>query len=337
MKQTSSTVADANTHMRLAVASVGSVVDRVVPKPGPPRVGVTLRSGLQGGTYVERSQTTITIGSDPSCDLVLLDDSVAPVHARLTFEHSIMGAVARIEAEDEQLLLSAEIIEPHKSVDAIRLPLNLTIGDVELDVAHCSREVIEHKVEQKKGIGQRGILIALVCLFLIFLQTGWMLVNGYVGPKSFEVLRAPAMTTEPAPDAPGGSAEKIGEAATMLAGALESAGLGNDLAVDIDPTGALQVSGILPPGLMGQWQNVQIWFDETVPATALISSVQPAAKFNGLPAVAAVRLSGTPTLLLVNGQRVSLGDTLVDGWKVEEITLDSAKLIRRNETVTIRF
>ena len=65
--------------------------------------------------------------------------------------------------------------------------------------------------------------------------------------------------------------------------------------------------------------------------------VTQASDLADVPAIRLVRLGAEPQLLLADRRTVSVGDELVDGWRVAEIAADGLTVSRDGETVRMTY
>lgn len=177
---------------------------------------------------------------------------------------------------------------------------------------------------------------ALTALFVVFL----LVVGGYqfiradeAGANVAQVL----MTMRESDAEVAGSSLSLAEEvevptpAEALRQRLTEAGL--DRLEVREASNHLEVSGEYLPGLYGEWQAIQMWFDENYGNhQVLISSATPAND----PARPILRLQAVwfgenPYVINVNGDRLYPGASLEDGWRLAEI-LSNQIVLRRNDS-----
>lgn len=315
------------------MASVESTVDRVMPNPGMPLVVGTITTGLQRGTSIERTASTLTLGASLQNDIVLLDDGIADRHAVISFERSLIGTVASIKACDAEVICNGHVISAGCVREASRLPMTLTVGTTAITFGLPQVEEMPAVPEQTSWFGSLVRPVLIVCTLAIGLQAGLFLMHGVAGSSSLRVAQHETVAPVLKVSAPA----KGPELQALVEDDFEVTGLDPHLNVSQLPNGALEITGNLPSELKPQWDGLRQWYDRSGLSTQIISLVREASVIPALPALSAVRLSEPRELILMNGTRLRTGDPVGDGWSVAEIAPESVSLQRDGQTTQVPY
>jgi hypothetical protein len=289
----------------------------------PPSIEVEILSGVHANCRTEIALAEFTIGGDDAHDLMLIDDCLAGEPINVTTRRTLLGPVlivntARTDVEFAgQGLSKADVVE--------RLPCQLSVGDVDMIIrARHTAPVQTARLGRKEWLIAAGLAVA----GLVAVALPWPLHPGSTSGRALTLsanTAAPAMATSPP------------SFATDLEQRIESHGLSDYLVTAENPDGTLVVSGPLPPTKMALWDDLQREIDTQTEPGRVLFRVSQASELQNVPAIRIVRLGEAPELLLADRRTVAVGDELVDGWLVDEITADGVTVTRDGESVKMTY
>jgi hypothetical protein len=287
----------------------------------PHSVTLFVLEGPNAGTVQKLAPAAYRVGSGLDSDIVLADETLAPVHALIDIgRHRVRveplaGAVA--------VPGRAGTTEPGGAL-TLPLPAELTLGS--------SRIVLRSPVEATAGGPHlRAVTVTIALLVILGGLSGIALSSG------------------------GGSdAPAAGQAAAPEAGkpVVQTAALAPVVPRQQTPQEALQdrmdaahlqgvtlsvkgsrivASGRLSPDDMAQWREIQAWFDRTFASSALLSSEVATGAGSGAPelVIQAVWTGDNPYLITHTGSKYFEGADLGGGWSVDRIRADAVTLRSR--------
>jgi hypothetical protein len=309
---------------------------------------LAIGAGLYSGTSQDLPAGTYVIGGGVEADVVLIGESLAPRHAIVVIDND----KARIEALADGVSLAGYGALKVGHPVAVTLPFELSIAGVvmswtratrnanaALAAAHGSRLLSGGRLRSAAALSVAAVIIAAIASNLVAVGTG--------SAGSFIDSLRPPLAAVPA--ASGGSARPeraaqlraqpagaIKEAAEELTREVEKAGLLN---VTVEPSGGVVMArGSVEPGVAGQWQNVQQWFDQRFKGEVLLVN-GVAVKAEKLPSSLAIEAvwRGPQSHLVIRGQKYLEGAMLDDGWTIQHIEAERVVLKRDGRLVAVRY
>jgi type III secretion protein D len=129
----------------------------------PGRFTLQIQSGLYEGVVETMPEGRYRVGSEIPCEIVLMEDGVAPHHVTV----GLSGSAARIEAQAAGVTVEGiGVMEAGQSVD-VPLPAGLSIGGVAIALADDQPPASEQPASSRVGpasLAPRNVVRALVLL-----------------------------------------------------------------------------------------------------------------------------------------------------------------------------
>ena len=121
-------------------ATVTEIARRFFTRYRPYREAPTsyflISGGLHDGCINCFKQDNITIGSRPDCDLVLIDDSIANIHAEVKLTHSLLGPLLTIRPLSASLSVGNKLVQAGEISSYEKLPVEILLSDsIKIDIA----------------------------------------------------------------------------------------------------------------------------------------------------------------------------------------------------------
>lgn len=312
-------------HKNIVFNKFRRVIDGIVPKKVIPHPKVTVEAGLQHGFSHEFSSDRILIGSGANCDLVLIDEGIAPIHVDVRFEWSAFGTVANVRSNDANVNLDGQPIPAARSAYST-VPTKLQVGPVTLRL-DTTKDSASRRSKRWDIISPIGIILAVFLItFLPFSS-----IPGIPQSIPFAVLHSQAFNDISTQE------ESGDDSLNALKERLKEHDLLNHISFGSTTGNLLVVEGILPESKMPDWKDVQRWYDGSSQSALLVSKVTVAPELSDFPAISTVRLSDPPEILFMNGQRSGIGDLTIDGWRISKISDTGLELTRNGDSLTIDF
>ncbi|WP_198539735.1 FHA domain-containing protein [Rhizobium sp. LCM 4573] len=274
----------------------------VATKPGA--LALDVLSGMHHGVRAPIDGEACTIGSSPSCDLVLSDRDIAQEHLQLRF----YGRQVAINAIGGAVTVEGRPALQRGYGCRVKLPVTLTIGDAKLRIA---RDTPTGPMIKRWGPYAAAVAVALAMMPIVAVQAG---ISGLLPQKS--ALSNDQLTVGSVPAA---TAPSDGEIVGTLQQKIAEAGLGN-LTLSADGR-RIDVSGQVPPDRMEAWRDVQRWFDRSHGGRYVLTSLVSAAAVTDAPKFIfqAVFFGDNPYVVDARGERRYPGAALQDGWMLKSI------------------
>ncbi len=315
------------THQQLATTMLRSAVTDMLPRIVAPVVDIGVQGGLHDMVSVSLPGEDIRVGSSFDCDVVLLDDEIAPEHLRIMARPSILGAAVSIETKEADVMLNGHPVRVGRPTPYTSLPATLTVSKVTLKLA-------THQVSTRRSARLAGFLsntfTTVLLAGLIVIVPPSLMVG--LGRNSNLVV---SLQQDATPEA--GAEQPVQPFLDQLNSRIAAATLKSFLDVTLSPDGVLFVQGAVPPAKLAAWEEIHRWFDALPGAPPLNSRVAGTPILDELPAIAAVRLSDPPEIRFADGHVSRIGDDVSDGWKIADITNDGLVLQRNSEELRVAF
>ncbi|KAB7613615.1 hypothetical protein F9L33_09550 [Amylibacter sp. SFDW26] len=318
------------THQSLLLNKAKQFADLMIPSTGVPSVCIAVEGGFHDGSEQVVSGGSATIGSEETCDLVLLDDNVEAKHVSLNFRKSIFGDVVKISTLQNNVYLNKREVKAGEDTAFVSLPLIMTIGNVKLNL--FSEGVgLKASGGKKPSLFDRALKIGLmIVLFIGFLFLAENVIRT-ISVSNYAIM-VPNYNNR-AELAENNNNESV----KQLKEKLMETGLSKYVSLEQSTDTGIVVSGTLPESLMPSWTALHKWYDSQPNITLLTSKVSSAPLLSDLPAIAAIRLSEPSEIVLLDGNRINVGDPIKDGWIVRKISETGLLLERGGEELNINF
>ena len=311
-------------HQNLFRRKFKDLNDSLMPKAPIPSIDISVGTGLHAGFTSTLSRRSFTIGSGSGCDLVLLDDNIKDLHATISISQSVFGCAVQIESTQSDVKLDDVAIQPKTPSPFDTLPAKLSLGSVEV----CFAAHDKAKPKGLQALGDVALRASVIIMVILLILIGLDLASQPVGNDRTE--------TTSIPDAEVVENTTSSDLTEALRNRIAEAGLAEGLTVTETPE-ALFVTGRLSPEQMNRWQLIHKWFDAQPNAELLSTNLRSAPILEDFPAVASIKLSGSPQVRFLNGRVARVGDTVQNGWKVISISAEGLKLQNGNEIAQITF
>ena len=304
-------IASLDAHRNVLQTGLSAFRTRAEALAGAVDLRITFRDGPQRGAARTLRTGQIVLGASEGADVVLLDAAVADMHVRLRFARSVFGILTEATALAPGVRVAGRMLESGQAVGSLPLPVEIAIGDTVLIIGRDGATAPQAPRRIPRRGRRRGdpvLMVSAGALLLLMLgSAAWTLTQAEPG---FTVGRNAPASVVPV------RAETSRDWRAEVVAQLDGAGLGDRTHVAALADGLMQVSGALSPEDMVRLREVQVWYDSEVGAPPLIWEVVRLAPLTDLPALGMVRTSAPQAVILVDGSEISLGDTLVDRWRL---------------------
>ncbi|MFQ6550996.1 hypothetical protein AAD018_001455 [Aestuariibius insulae] len=284
-------------------------------------IGVRIHSGLHEGSETVLNTQRFRIGSEPIYDVMLVDEEVVGPEIRVECEASYLGTIVRVSTYRADAKLNGK---PLKSETEVCLPARLFFGGVEVELFDPDTSLKKDHREAAL-FGSLAVISCVAMGFFIWQTTSW--------PGDALVRE---ISSEPDPSLIHETVMKQ-SALTVLDDLVTRAGLSDYVDIVQQRPGSISVTGTLPPSRIDEWNDLRANYDRQGFDDFILSAVSVSRDLIGLPAISLVKLSGEPQLILSSGERLRVGDKIIDEWVIKEITPDGLMLARRGEQMTVGY
>ena len=339
MKSSEATFADLNTHRALLTGRVKSFAGETKLLGRGVDVSIEILDGLQQGLSHQLTTNNMTIGADAGCDIVLLDDGIAPRHATIALKSSLFGTVATIQSAEAGVRVGKSELKSRQTSTPFTLPIEVSVGGVRVALAQRERTTGRRKSPLSKAL-DAVLLMTVVTLGLVVASVfvgatgsgssnqrftvGTQIATPQVAPEAREVqIESAAVATQ--------------EARQALEARLTEAGLADYLQVNVLQGSGLAVQGNLPESMFDTWRDLHSRLDTQGSRSLLVSNVTTAPDIEAFPPISSVRLSEPQELIFANGDRAGIGQTIANGWTIEAVSDSVITLSRMSETLSIDY
>lgn len=299
--------------------SANALTQGVAAKPGA--LSLDVLSGIHRGVQAPIENDACTIGSSPSCDLVLGDRDIAAQHLQLRF----YGKQVAVNAVGGNVLIEGRPTLERGFGCRANLPITLVVGETKLRIG---RNASAAPMTKRWGPFAAVALLALVMTPIVAVQAG---ITGLLPQRADAQASDPgeALTVASLPMRPAiqtdeevvaGLREKLAEA--------DLAGLG------ISSDGRrIDVSGQVPEERLSTWREIQQWFDRSHGGRYVLTSMVSAAAVTDAPRFVfqAVFFGTNPYVVDARGERRYPGASLQDGWMLKSIDKGQILVVRGNQ------
>lgn len=279
-----------------------------------------VEKGMHAGAKLASPATAMTIGSAAENDVVLLGDSLAGKHVRLSVINPWRQLV-RIEAQQQPVSLAdGRQIAAGRFLD-VALPVRFKAG-----TAECRAESIRQLTALRRYAVPAAVLV--LAAFVLPSLTGLFGASPSIGRQtSASATFNSAMTGD-------ASSEKW---QASLSDRLKTSGLGAHVSVERGASGNLVAVGSIEESQTEKWRDVIKWYDSQGAVPLLVNNVTRSGIQTVMPQLRAVWFDTKPQVVLMNGQSAGIGDVIGGGWKIEAIDAQGVLLAREGKTARITF
>lgn len=330
----------------------------------PKNVFLHVKSGLLAGTERQIEKANVLIGSDENADIILIDEGVEPLHVEISFSRDFLGLKTTIKCLAAPVRIPIYGALTIDETRTVRGSTNITVGSVIIVIEDRNKKTAaekqdpkalaetiepaeskEDQQEENKTLTlpdiqtpslakkswfetpQTVLIVAagvLTIFGLIFLIASNYLENEQTTAST---RLAPLIQQIPAQDV-----------ANQLQSQIQNAGLGTQLSVALKPDETIEVTGQITEDNFQRWLQIVKWYDERPGLPTIVNLVEQAPGLNDLPKIKYVWFGDVnPYVILANGQRARIGDTLSNGWSVKSIDTTGIILSQTNRSIRITF
>ena len=311
---------------------------------------IKIKTGLLAGEQRQIDKSTIVVGSGNFSDILLIDDGIEDQHLEITFARDLFGLKSTVKALAPGVKIPVYGTLMPGEIRTIRGSSNLSIANIimiidsirhhdqstkevvttkalhDLDIQKQeleSSKKVSSKANKKKAIifSSLAVVLSIVGLF-ITARTG---LKTHVMPNNHNAV---ITTQKIAPT----------QFVSLLQAQIRDTGLDKRLSVLLNNDGTVEVSGSIPENLMPKWRQILKWYDQQLGIPTLLSLVQPVSNEADLPKVRYVWFGKKdPHIILSNGQRADIGETIGKGWTVNKIESDGLVISLSGRNVKLSF
>lgn len=279
-----------------------------------------VEKGMHAGAKLASPTSDMTIGSAAENDVVLLGDSLAGKHVRLSVINP-WRQIVRIEAQQQPVSLAdGRQIAAGRYID-VTLPVRFRVG-----TAECRAEAIR-QVSAARRYAVPAIVLLLAAVVLPWLTSLFGASPNVGRQTNSSATFNSAMTGN-------GSGEKW---QASLNDRLKVSGLGAQISVERGASGSLVAVGSIEESETEKWRDVIKWYDSQGAVPLLVNNVTHSGVMTVVPQIRAVWFDIKPQIVLLNGQSAGIGETIGSGWKIEAIDAQGVLLSRDGKTARITF
>ncbi|MBJ7533128.1 hypothetical protein JDN40_03240 [Rhodomicrobium vannielii ATCC 17100] len=277
-------------------------------------------SGRHAGASGAMPSTEISVGSAIGSDLVLTDDTVAPVEVRLVAGRFFI----EVEAVGPNVAIGGRAVGVGQRTKTV-YPARLSFGGVEIECVGDGRPF---------GLGMPAIMS--IGVGILIAASAIQIWHGSARPALDGSQGKHASAVQVAYARPDSSA--VQEATVALHQHLQSAGFhGVDV---VAGDGAVVARGIVRQNALEAWRATQLWFDSTygqrVTLQSEVTIAAPKAQIAPI-GIQAVWAGSRPYLIDDHGDKYFEGAFLKDGWIVEKIEDRRVTLRKNHDVITLEL
>ena len=301
------------------------------------RCGLTVKisAGAHSGAqlcFPITHKETITVGSSPHDDVVLLASKVAETHFAISpgsFADNQVTIIAKnssVTLSDGQLLGAAQWAK-------MSLPCTITFGDTAIQLSrNISTKTVKKIAEPVLLLGGSIVLGALVTAVVAsgFSHIKQAVANTDNAPK--------AVVAQTSPSAYIPNIQRQAQTTVMLRKQLIQAGLNTYLTIQKGPVGTVEVSGVISEQQRNNWRAVLQWYDSQTDIAEMVNKVTTGNVQNLKLVIKSIWLDGDDRVVVfADGQMAKIGETIKNGWKVSAISRNYVAVNRGQRTIKITY
>lgn len=285
---------------------------------------VQVLNGLHAGSTTTFSESSVDIGPDQEFDVMLVDDDLLDSEAVLKVEMSLVGPLVTLMSTHEDAGINGTPVQPFVETAPARMPCTLRFGAVEIRVSDADddglplkRYALEFAPPLLMSVG----LFALAFAYVMDVQTR----------SPIELVSDASVQQVVAAPAPPEGAQRV------AMDAVAEAGLQDFLAVALDASDTVSITGNLPERLMPAWQKTRQQMDAQTDGAVFLADVKAIPGLRGLPPVSAVRLGERPRIYFADGTSAAVGDLAIKDWRIDRIEATALTIRRNTEVAVVNF
>lgn len=284
----------------------------------PPQITISVVSGLQAGSEVELTKQAFRIGDSVTDELFLLPKDGEKGSVDVSFGQVANVTLVSASTDRKDVYLDDLLVTSEAATK--RLPCKLKIdGDV-LCVSRSS-ELSETDTEASIPV----VLMASL-LMVMTLIVGWM----YLVPTE-------RFSTSQFVQGDASSDGGFQDASAIVEAVLAKAGLSERVEVTSRADSVVEISGTISRNDLGEWQTARSEIEIVLADFPVIYNVRSVPVLTNFPAISLVTQAPQKFVILLDGQKVEMGDTIVENWKLSDIREKSLILQNVDELIEVSF
>lgn len=325
-------IANLSTHQNFVSDRLRATQSRVIAAAGVVDVHVVIDAGPQAGAARTLRVAELTVGADESNDVILIDPKVGAAQARVTFERSMFGTLATVTAEGADIQVGDQQVMAGETLEAVKLPVALAMGSNTLTLSAENQRAPRPQRRFDEWFSRFDPILTAAVLALLVLML-WSLFSAYV--LNGEARHAVSVNAPVLANASVANTDR--DWITELRREVDTNGLADTLRVNDEGLGIIRVSGPVSTGKDPALRNLQSWYDSQPAAPTVIWDILRDTALDGMPQVAMIRFVSPPHVLLEDGETVQLGESMVDGWVLTQLSPEGMVLSRGAEQNILTF
>lgn len=293
-------------------------VRALVAGQSPACITVRVTSGMQQGSEVELATRAFRIGDRISDELFLLPRSEALGAVDISVGRLANVVFLSATTERKDVTLDGRPVTSLRLTK--RLPCNLRIG---ADVVSISR------VSERSDHGSETSLLAVALVsyvVLLALFAEWISFSPFPEKPTLQLSE-----TEP------NALERFQEAQQQAETVLIEAGLGNDITITGKQNSIVEVTGAISQSKLRTWQQARGEIEIVMAGLPVNFHVQPKQVLGNLPAIGLVVQAPQKFVVLLDGQKRTVGDVFVGDWKLADVHDHSLILQNADELIEVTY
>ncbi|MEM8978507.1 MAG: FHA domain-containing protein [Pseudomonadota bacterium] len=323
-------IASLSSHKKILNATKANLVERVGFAPKATEISVSITGGMAQSAARSMHVSELTLGAQIGSDVVLLDEGVADIHAKLRLERSAFGTLVHIEALGGPVDIDGQTLAMGDTKDETLLPVTLGLGSATL--------LIDKPASRMAGVVGKSAKVRRFDPVILMSLAGLVavLLFGFLWPllernNQYTIdINTPQYEQQVAM-VPSTDWEKQFEIQAR------DLGLSEVVSASLVSEGILRVEGQLPEGKIQEYRALQAWYDGQLDPPSAIWAVQQRAQLGKMPNIAMVRFSEPAAVILKSGSVITLGEEVSEGWVLDAISDNTLSLVRDTETQIIEF
>lgn len=299
---------------------------------------IRITAGCHAGAVVTLGQAPISIGTDPTCDVVLHEDGLEPVH--FVLQGALEGTFVTAKGGSVCIDGETDIAPGFRAI--VSGDMDLTIGPVRMEVTPALPVVVPSRWKMPQAAPLLSVALCAVLLvgaqaFAIASAPGLVPpidVSAEDGPRSVETRSHNTMSIDQVAATQGLAADPAGKpfAPLTITDAIDAHLIKLELhGLNVQGSaGTIMLSGVVPPASRAAWDAFQRWFDIRWPGVVLQADDIVLASADladpDFPAIQSVWSMGETPYVMIGGSRVRVGNAIDGNWTLQAINATSVTL-----------
>lgn len=330
--------AGVSSHQRIVAGMVGKARRVVTDAAKDTDIQVDITSGFQAGLSRKLRVSELSFGADGANDVVLLDDAATPKNVKINFFRSAFGTLADVHAADGALTVADAKLAAGETLTDQTLPLTVNVGETRIVLRRADEKVAAKTSKVKAATYSSAgrffrhdpVLVTSFAGFFVALFAAFVM----SGPSNFSDNHYVTLNNPTAQ--PTAVIEKVETDWTVqVQERLVEFELADHIRIDELPSGLLRLTGRISDEDVTSVRAMQTWIDTQADMPTTLWKLKRSPKLDMVPTVSMVRLSEPAGVYLENGAEVRLGQNVIDGWTLTDVTQNEITLERDGESIRV--